>query len=139
MRNKLIKLADKSEAGWGAVEEYMADDLASDSDDDNTKIRKAQTRAAAKKKKVQTRRVGKPYQRKAPVSTSPLNPASVMAGFSSQGLFRRPFNTNYRSFNTNYQPTGPEPTDLCFACAKPSHWCRNCPNGNKGSNKDDQL
>ena len=33
-RNKLLKIADKSTAGWGAVEEYLSDDLASDSEDD---------------------------------------------------------------------------------------------------------
>ena len=33
-RNKLLKIADKSIAGWGTVEEYLSDDLASDSEDD---------------------------------------------------------------------------------------------------------
>ena len=33
-RNKRIRLADKSEAGCGAVDEYESDELASDSDDD---------------------------------------------------------------------------------------------------------
>ena len=32
-RNKLIRLADSSAGGWMAVEEYMPDELASDSDD----------------------------------------------------------------------------------------------------------
>jgi hypothetical protein len=32
-REKLIKLADKSEAGWLAVEEYESDELADDSAD----------------------------------------------------------------------------------------------------------
>ena len=33
-RQKLIRLADRSEHGWGMVEEYMADDLAADSEDE---------------------------------------------------------------------------------------------------------
>ena len=33
-QNKLLKIADKSIAGWGTVEEYLSDDLASDSEDD---------------------------------------------------------------------------------------------------------
>jgi len=33
-RQKLVKLADTSEAGWKAVEEYVANPIASDSDDD---------------------------------------------------------------------------------------------------------
>ena len=48
-RQKLIKLADKSEAGWLAAGEYESDELAEDSEDDK-KIRKAQDKAARKKK-----------------------------------------------------------------------------------------
>ena len=33
-RNKLLNIANKSIAGWGTVEEYLSDDLASDSEDD---------------------------------------------------------------------------------------------------------
>ena len=46
---KIIKLADKSEAGWLAVKEYEAEELASDLDDEK-RIRKAQERALKKKK-----------------------------------------------------------------------------------------
>ena len=43
-RQKLIKLADKSEAGWLAVDEYESDELADDSADEK-RIRKAQDKA----------------------------------------------------------------------------------------------
>ena len=33
-RQKLIKFADRSEAGWAVVDEYVDDDLANDSEDD---------------------------------------------------------------------------------------------------------
>ena len=49
-RQKIIKLADKSEAGWLAVKEYQTEELASDSEDEK-RIRKAQERALKKKKK----------------------------------------------------------------------------------------
>jgi hypothetical protein len=50
-RQKMIKLADKSDAGWLVVEEYESDELAEDSEDDK-KIRKAQDKAARKKKQL---------------------------------------------------------------------------------------
>ena len=48
-RQKLIKLADKSEAGWLAVDEYESDELANDSADEK-RIKKAQEKAAKRKK-----------------------------------------------------------------------------------------
>ena len=45
---KLIKLADKSEARWLAVDEYESDELAEDSADEN-RTRKAQDKAVRKK------------------------------------------------------------------------------------------
>ena len=47
-RNKLIRLADRSEAGWRAVEEYIAIEDVPDSDDDR-KMRQAEQRAIRKK------------------------------------------------------------------------------------------
>ena len=38
---KLIRSADKSKAGWDTVNEYISDDLASDSDNDK-RIRKTE-------------------------------------------------------------------------------------------------
>ena len=54
-RQKLIKIADKSEAGWMAVDEYETDELADDSADEK-RIRKAQDKAVRKKKQMVSNR-----------------------------------------------------------------------------------
>ena len=60
-RNKLIKMADRSKAGWKIVEEYLTDPVASDAEDDKW-IKKCEKAALAKiaeekdKKKKQTSR-----------------------------------------------------------------------------------
>ena len=47
-RNKLIKIADRTEGWWSTVEEYETCDVAEDSDNDK-KIRHANARALQKK------------------------------------------------------------------------------------------
>ena len=54
-RQKLIKLADSSEAGWRVVAEYTANPLADDSEDEK-RIYKAQSRAESKIKKEKVKR-----------------------------------------------------------------------------------
>ena len=46
-RQKLIKLADKSEFGWATVQEYLDDELADD-EANASKIKKAEKRAHSK-------------------------------------------------------------------------------------------
>ena len=59
-RQKVVKLADKSEFGWETVNEYLADDLASD-DEDAKRIKKAERSAARKvKQRLDLRNKKKP-------------------------------------------------------------------------------
>ena len=48
-RVKLIRLADRSEAGWGIVRHYQADRIADNSDDEK-RIRSADSQATAERK-----------------------------------------------------------------------------------------
>lgn len=85
-RQKIIKLADKSEFGWATVQEHVCDDLADD-EADVSKIKKAEKRATAKFKSLQEkkRRINAKFSTSAP---SPSN-ASRFSGLS--GFFFPPY------------------------------------------------
>ncbi len=69
---KLIRLADKSDAGWSVVDENLTDDLAKDSDDEK-RIRSTQSRAVAKNKKKNASSRQKPYSKSETAKYSPQN------------------------------------------------------------------
>lgn len=98
-RQKLIKLADSSEAGWRAVDEYTKNPIASDSEDEK-KICKAQTRAERKvkeakaKKRKDFRDSARPYQKPSWSQTSADN-------------------TTWKSGH-------------CYRCNKRGHWRKDC-------------
>jgi hypothetical protein len=83
-REKLIKLADSSDAGWRVVDEYIANPLADDSDDE--KIHKAQSRADSKikkeklKKKVDFKTTPYSYKKTASTVGNPI-PVTTNAAF----------------------------------------------------------
>ena len=70
---KLIKIADRSELGWGVVAEYTADELAEDSDDKKRleKAERAAEQKAARRKRAKTATL--PVKR-------PRPPVSIPAG-----------------------------------------------------------
>lgn len=100
-RQKLVKMADSSEFGWKVVQEYTANPLADDSDDDK-KILRAQSRAERKIKaeKAKKKRTV-PYARTRVSATSTSNNNSE--GVKSQ----RP--------------------GVCYNCFKAGHWQFDCP------------
>jgi hypothetical protein len=103
-RQKLIKLADSSDDGGRVVNEYIANPLADDSDDEK-KMHKAQSRADSKikkeklKKKVDFKTTPYSYKKTASTVGNPI-PVTTNAAF-------RP--------------------GRCFFCNARGHWRRECP------------
>ena len=100
-RIKLIRIADKSEFGWETVNQYEADELASDSEDDK-RIYRSEKRA---EKKLKDKKRKKPQSR-------PASQASVFQPIPAI---------------TSSRPTERANLGPCYACGKFGHLQFKCP------------
>ena len=124
-RQKIIKLADKSEFGWATVQEYVCDDLADD-EADASKIKKAEKRAAAKFKSLQEKK----RRTNAKFSTSAPSPNNA-SRFSGPSGFSFPPPASYFRPQGRYSGNIFRGSDLCFRCGKRGHWASSCPSKDK--------
>ena len=109
-RQKLIKLADKSEFGWATINEYLDDELADD-ESDARKIKKAEKRASDKAKASQDKK------RKLSKTN---HQSSSGRNFGSNWPSASPFPSlpNFRPSSGRYSSRS---QDLCFRCGKRGH------------------
>ena len=120
-RQKLIKIADRSELGWGVVAEYTANKLADDSDDEKRieKAERAVERKAAKRKKA--RMAPLPMKRPRPPSSLPAG----QPGTSSGGGGPQQYMTGPR--RPPVAASAPRLLGPCFACGEMGHLRHQCP------------
>ena len=123
-RQKLIRIADRSEYGWAAVEEYVDDELA-DGEDDEKRIQRSDFRAGRKLKTAKGTKGKKvPFKKKAQGVNEALATPSSSSGVSQLVAALLPALGRW--------PTGPSVSagkslGPCFYCGKPGHFRKSCP------------
>ena len=125
-RQKLIKLADRSEHGWGVVAEYTADELAEDSDDEKRifKAEKAAERKAAKRRKTM------PPRPRSRVQGSMVDAAPAVGLHQAQQVVPGRPATMPQSYAQAVRPA--RPLGPCFSCGEPGHIRSCCPKVSDG-------
>ena len=121
-RQKVIRIADRSEFGWATVEEYEEDELADNSDDEK-RLYRAELRAGRKVKAAAAKNRKKKDGLKKewrPRSVGPLDSQSPFLSHVQQS-----------SSSTSIAATRTIPTvqglGPCFLCGKMGHYRRACP------------
>ncbi|KAK3744178.1 hypothetical protein QZH41_020571 [Actinostola sp. cb2023] len=121
-RQKLVKLADKSDYGWATIQEYVDDELA-DNESDAKKIKKAEKRAAHRCKALQEKK-RKSIRKSSNQSIQPssFSPANANHYPSPYNYFRpqSQYGQGFSSTATRVE------RDLCYRCGRRGHWANSC-------------
>ena len=123
VRQKLIKIADRSEHGWSTVDEYMDDELADNSDDEKRLFR-AEQRAGRRVKSQSNNKLGR---RKAGVSARKLAAVGQQPAPVTPHIQLLPSGIVMPQTATSNRPAITRPIGPCFQCGKEGHFRRFCP------------
>ena len=115
-RQKLLKLADRSEWGWAVVEEYVEDDLAENSGDEKRMERAelAAGRKIARKRKADGLGRGRSYGRDGNSVVQPMGRGQLQLPLAPPTARPRVAGAAGAAFS-------------CFTCGEPGHMRRECP------------
>ena len=126
----MIRLADRSAGGWITVQEYMPDELASDSDD-SRKMCQAENRATKKRKLAFLRKPSPTFSSATQFQQSSLENLTPL--YTGNRFRNAPLSSQRQGWDL-LQPNnfGPfqSPTNHCYNCGEFGHWKHNCPKMN---------
>ena len=121
-RNKLIRLANKSAAGWDIVNEYLSDELASGSEDEK-RIKKAEQAAYGKEQMINTAGIYDQLMVHIHTLLSLLSLIRTQTNRSFQKQYHFIPRSTYPRFAIK---KAAHATDICFACGLQGHWRADC-------------
>ncbi|CAC5399204.1 unnamed protein product [Mytilus coruscus] len=123
-RKKPIRIADKSEGGWKTVDEYLSNDVASDSEDEKS-IWAADGRAV---KKLKTAKQDKRQIIMKWPTESAGGPSSIAHNGNNGGFpQQQPFPVAGASAPVTSRRNRAK--DICYKCGLYGHWAKDCKKG----------
>lgn len=142
-RNKLIKVADSSEGGWDTANQYQANPIADDSDDES-KLQKAESRAIRKRKnkqmeqdKVKKQKLSGGFNNASHFispsvsgwghAATPMWGQGTTMPFGGAAGFGGPSGSLQSGAPNLFRGQGAAGKGSCFGCGSFSHWRRDCP------------